>query len=195
MKKINLMLLTSIFFLASCATTQKVEKMAKVAKTTETMASKRQTPLKLYVTAKEAYTMLKNNPTILFLDVRTRAEIAFLGMPTMVDANIPYMLTGDFDTWDEKKKTFKLPNNSNFLPYLEDYMSEHGYRKDSKIILMCRSGSRSGKAVTLLSKVGFTNVYTMIDGYEGSEMGPGWKKGGFPASKKLDKSKVYQEGF
>ncbi len=195
MKKINLILVCCVLFLASCASTQKVEKTTKIEKTTETMASKRQTPLKLYVTAKEAYAMLKKDPSILFLDVRTRAEIAFLGMPTMVDANIPYMLTGDFDTWDKKKQTFKLPNNSNFLPYLEDYMKEHGYTKDSKIILMCRSGSRSGKAVTLLSKIGFTNAYTMIDGYEGSEMGPGWKKGGFPASKKLDKSKVYQDGF
>ena len=58
-----------------------------------TLPKKKQTKLGLYLTAKEAHKIISKNPSkVLFVDIRTRAEINFLGMPTVADANIPYML-------------------------------------------------------------------------------------------------------
>ena len=159
------------------------------------MAESRKTVLGLYVSAIQAYDMVKADESIVFLDVRTRAEVAFLGMPDLADTNIPYMLVGDWDEWDKKKSTFKIQPNSNFLPYFEDYMQSIEKDKSSKIIVICRSGNRSAKTVNLLSKVGYTNVYTVIDGFEGSNKDNGWKKNGLPWSNKLDQNKMYQEGF
>lgn len=168
------------------------------------LSKKKETTLGLYVTATEAYDMLKGHTAeTLFIDVRTRAEVAFLGMPTIADANIPYMLAGEWADWDEKKQTYKLTPNSGFLTEVETLLGKKGLTKESKIVLMCRSGSRSAKAANLLAQAGYTNVYTMTDGYEGdtakegSQKGQrvvnGWKNSDLPWSYKLEKGKMYWE--
>ena len=57
---------------------------------------------------------------------------------------------------------------------------------------MCRSGGRSALAVNALAQAGFTNVYNVIDGFEGDKvddptsyydgkrMKNGWKNSGSP---------------
>jgi rhodanese-related sulfurtransferase len=163
------------------------------------------TTLGLYLSAQEAYEMKrKDQSKVLFIDVRTQAELAFLGVADSVDANIPYMLAGDWDEWDEHKHNFKLFPNSNFLPYFNDYISEHGYNKDSTIILICRSGNRSSRAANLLSQVKYTKVFSVVDGYEGNKSDQtgkdyahrvidGWKNRGLPWSYELDEQKMYVE--
>ncbi len=168
------------------------------------LSKKKQTELGLYVTASEAYEMLDGHANdTLFIDVRTRAEVAFLGMPTIADANLPYLLAGEWDEWDEKKMTYKLTPNSGFLPAVEKLLADKGLNKESKIVIMCRSGSRSAKATNLLAKAGYKNVYTVTDGYEGDKAKEGahkgqrvvngWKNSGLPWSYKLNKEKMYRE--
>jgi len=168
------------------------------------LPGKKQTDFKLYLTAKEANSMVsKNAKDTLFLDIRTRAEVNFLGMPSNADANIPYFTPDSWENFDAKKKVFKLAPNSNFLTAVEERLSEKGLNKNSPIVLMCRSGSRSAKAANLMKKAGYTKVYTVVDGYEGdkSKSGPtkgqravnGWKNGGLPWSYKLDSNKMYME--
>ncbi len=59
----------------------------------------KQTTAGLYLTAVEAAAMLEADDTV-FIDVRSRSEVAFLGLPVRVDKNIPYMdmpLVPEFD--------------------------------------------------------------------------------------------------
>lgn len=165
------------------------------------LPAKKQTQLGLYLTAKDAYKMKSENTDVLLVDVRTRAEISFLGMPQISDANIPYMMAEDWGTWDEKKENFKLAPNSGFLLSMEELLKTKGASKDTKIIVLCRSGSRSAKAANLLAKNGYTNIFSVIDGFEGDKekngelkgqrVVNGWKNSGLPWSYKLDKSKMY----
>ncbi len=167
------------------------------------LPEKKQTPQALYVTAKQAYKMKTDHPdTVYMVDVRTQAEVEFLGMPTVADSNIPYMVN-DFSEWDEKNGRFmKLPN-SNFSIVLDDQLSEAGFDKNSTILLICRSGSRSSKAAALLHKLGYTKAYTVVDGFEGDKLkeGPhkgqrlknGWKNANLPWSYKLSEDKMYIE--
>lgn len=168
------------------------------------IAKKKQTPQGLYLSAVEAYDFVQKNPKgVLFIDVRTRSEVDFLGMPTVADANIPYLLEGDWGQWDEKKQTFKLTPNSGFLPAMEKHLIKKGLNKESNIVLMCRSGSRSAKAAKLLSEAGYKHVYSVVDGYEGDKAKEGahkgqrvingWKNANLPWSYKLDKEKMYWE--
>ena len=167
------------------------------------LPSKKQTPQGKYLTAKEAYkTVKREGRDVLFIDVRTRAEAEFVGMTNMVDANIPYMVQ-DIDSWNEKKQKFNMEPNSNFAVVVDDTIKAKNLNKDSKIIVMCRSGSRSAKAANLLDKLGYQNVYTVIDGFEGdkAKSGPnkghrvvnGWKNSNLPWSYKLAKNKMYFE--
>jgi rhodanese-related sulfurtransferase len=163
----------------------------------------KRTRLGQYLSSQEAAAFIgKSGSNTLFLDVRTPAEVMFLGMPTPVDANIPYMVEPDFPSWDESKGTFKLEPNSDFVPEVRRRLQAKGLGPESTIVLICRSGDRSAAAANLLAEAGLKNVYSVVDGYEGdlAADGPkagqravnGWKNAGLPWSYKLDKSKMYK---
>ncbi len=195
MKKIVLLLTASLWLFASPSMAADWSKLPK----------KKQTTLGLYMTPKMAYEQMeKHGDQTLFIDVRARAEVNFLGMPTQADANIPYMEIGEWYAWDEKKKSFKMEFNDDFVKAFEQRLAAKGLGKDDTIIVMCRSGSRSSKAANLLADRGYTKVYTLPEGYEGDKAKKGdakgqrvvngWKNNGLPWTYKLSKEKMYQPG-
>jgi len=168
----------------------------------EKLPKKKQTTQGLYLTSNEAYELLQTEgDKTLFIDVRTRAEVNFLGMPTIADANIPYMKLSEWYAWDEKKNNFKMELNDQFLPTIKERMAAKGLSENDKIVFICRSGSRSAAAANLMAKAGYKNVYTVVDGYEGdkAKKGPhkgqrvvnGWKNNGLPWSYSLLAKKMY----
>ena len=165
------------------------------------LPDRKQTTAEKYLSAKEAAALKESKgKTTLLLDIRTQAEIAFVGEADAVDANIPYLLA-DFSAWDDKKARFKLSPNADFVNKVGDLVAKAGLKKDATIILMCRSGDRSAKAADDLTDAGYTNVYSLVEGFEGdvAKDGPnagkrmvnGWKNAGLPWSYKLDKNKMY----
>ena len=166
------------------------------------LPKKKVTTQGLYLTSKEAYELLqKEADKTLFVDVRTRAEVSFLGMPTLVDANIPYMKLSEWYAWDEKKNNFIMELNDQFLPKIKERLAAKGLTENDRIIFICRSGSRSAAASNLLAKAGYKNVYSVVDGYEGDKAKEGtqkgqrvvngWKNNGLPWSYHLLASKMY----
>jgi rhodanese-related sulfurtransferase len=163
----------------------------------------KRTKLGEYLTAQEAAAFVtEHQPKVLFLDVRTPSEESFLGMPSMADANVPYMIQPEFPEWDKAKDNFKLEGNPDFIPEVRRRLSAKGLGQNDPIVLICRSGDRSAAATNLLSEAGFKNVYSVIDGYEGdlSKDGPkvgqravnGWKNTGLPWTYQLEKEKMYK---
>lgn len=168
-----------------------------------TVPPQKQTIAKKYLTAKEAAEMKQSlGNKSLFIDVRTPAEIEYVGIGDLTDANVPYMMD-DYGVWDDKKSRFMMAPNSGFLTKVSDLISKSGLDKESTIIVSCRSGDRSSPASNLLTQAGYTNVYSVIDGFEGdmAKEGPnkgrravnGWKNAGLPWSYNLVKSKMYVE--
>jgi rhodanese-related sulfurtransferase len=51
---------------------------------------------------------------------------------------------------------------------------------NAPIVLICRTGSRTGRAALALSEMGFTNVRHVPEGMIGSSAGPGWIEQGLP---------------
>ena len=158
---------------------------------------KKRTDVGLYLTASEAAQMRATQPGTLLIDVRTRAEVTFVGQAAGVDRNIPYMVVDEFWEFDEKKGTYKLSVNPDFAAKVEALVADRGLGKDATLILMCRSGSRSAKAANLLAKLGYAHVYSVVDGFEGDK-GPagvrdvnGWKNSGLAWSYKLPPETVY----
>ncbi|MDH5219363.1 MAG: rhodanese-like domain-containing protein [Gammaproteobacteria bacterium] len=166
------------------------------------LPKKKQTKLGLYMTPAQANAhMQENSQKTLFLDVRTRAEVNFLGTPTVADANIPYMKLNEWYAWNDKKGSFKMEVNSEFEGEVARRMETKGLSKDDTVIVICRSGSRSSKAADLLATLGYTKVYSIVEGYEGDKAKTGvqkgqrvvngWKNSGMPWSYKLAKEKMY----
>ncbi len=163
---------------------------------------KHQTKLDLYLSAKEVPEFIeKNKDKVVFIDVRTPAEIEYVGHTNMMDKNVPLHFK-DFSKWNEKKKRYAdEPFNDNFEKDVEEVVKKKGLTKeDAKVILMCRSGSRSAYATNLLADQGFKQVYTVIDGFEGGKdkktghrTKNGWKNAGNPWTYKNIKEKMYFE--
>lgn len=163
----------------------------------------KRTTLGLYLTAEQAYDMVRAAPgSVLFADVRSAGEVQFLGMPTLADANVPYVQQSEWNEWDNARANFKLVTNPGFAEEIARRLAAKGLQRTDPIILMCRSGDRSAKAADLLAKLGYTRVYSMLDGFEGdlAKDGPsqgrrtvnGWKNANLPWSYKLDRAKMYK---
>src|SRR5215469_11837914 len=104
----------------------------------------KRTKLGQYLSSQEAAKFMDQNASkALFLDVRTPAEVTFLGMPAQADANVPYMKEPDFPVWDGAKGTFKLEHNPDFLPEVRRRLAAKGLKPADPIVLICRSGDRS----------------------------------------------------
>lgn len=149
------------------------------------LPKEKQTTLSMYVTAKEAYEKWKADPEkIKILDVRTPEEYLFVGHAEMA-WNIPAF--SQTWTWDESKKQFPIRPNPEFMAHVKEV-----FKSDDIILVTCRSGGRSAWAVNQMALAGFTNVYNIIDGFEGDtvddaesvfnglHMRNGWKNSGLP---------------
>ncbi len=120
----------------------------------------KQTSLGLYVTAAEAYEMWKADPEqVKVLDVRMVEEYVFLGHAEGA-VNIPVAFPKY--EWHADKRKYGFEINPDFIDHVKAV-----FRPDDTIVAMCRSGGRSAFAINMLAKAGFTNLYNIIDGFEG----------------------------
>jgi rhodanese-related sulfurtransferase len=158
----------------------------------------------LHLTASEAAAMKQANPSkVLFIDIRTRAEAMYLGMPTLVDYLVPVLDFSELWEWSAEQGEYLQQGNPHFVQDIEKRLAAKGLGKDDAVILICRSGIRSNGASGLLAQFGFKKAYTVIDGYEGDKAasGPekgqrtvnGWKNAKLPWTYKLDTAKMYLE--
>ena len=161
----------------------------------------KRTTLDRYLTAAEAHRMVSEHGNkILFLDVRTQAEVSYVGAPLGMDANVPFMLV-DFDHFDTRSRRFTLHRNPAFVRAVKARLASKGLDRNADIVLICRSGDRTAGAVNALAAAGFTRVWTVIDGFEGDAVASGekqgqrilngWKNAGLPWSYVLDRSQVW----
>jgi len=123
----------------------------------------KQTTLGLYVTAAQAYEMWKATPDkVTVIDVRTPEEYAFVGHPKMA-WNIPLA----FVTYQRKdgKTEYAVKMNPDLVTEIKRMAGPTDI-----LLVTCRSGGRSAKAVNKLAAAGFTNVYNIVDGFEGDKV-------------------------
>jgi rhodanese-related sulfurtransferase len=157
---------------------------------------KKHTALDNYIKAIDAYAKWKAAPEkVHIIDVRMPEEYVFIGHAPMA-RNIPFKLwTGQ---WNAQEKKFVLKTNSDFEATVKKL-----YKTDDLILVMCRSGDRAAEAINALAKVGFTNLYNMVDSFEGDfvvdpesyfdgkRMKNGWKNSGAPWTYDLDPNLIY----
>ena len=173
--------------------------------TDEQVPEPKRTQTKLYLLPKEVFDLKTNEADqTLLVDIRTPSELQFVGYTPLIDGNVPY-ITYDYSDWDPKNKEYKREFNSGFVGQIENLLRKTGIPggKQARIILMCRSGDRSAKAVDLMMKSGYTNVWSAVEGFEGdkSKDGPtkgqrtlnGWKNSNLPWTYELDKTKAFLE--
>lgn len=124
------------------------------------------------LTPQQAHDMLTNEPSAVYIDVRTPPEFA-AGHPKGA-VNIPVA----------------LPNPARGMVMNEDFVKvvETHFAKENKIIVGCQAGPRSNAAARLLQEAGYQDVSNVIGGFGGMrdsmgrEIAPGWSSLGLPVS-------------
>jgi rhodanese-related sulfurtransferase len=163
------------------------------------------TPFDLYLDPGEAYDLKRADPDgVLFIDVRTRPELEFVGYPGLIDANIPIFLYEGY-SWkggeDGVHGRFAKRYNRDFVAAVDRLIQIKGKDKSVPIIVMCQSGSRAPIAARELHDAGYQRVYTQYQGFEGvkardgahagKRMVNGWKLAGLPWVYQLEADKMY----
>ena len=127
------------------------------------LPERKHTTLGLYASAAQAYEMWKSTPDkVKVIDVRTPEEYGFIGHPEKA-WNIPFA----FVTYHRKEGKFeyKVKWNPDFVTEVKSIAEPADI-----LLVMCRSGDRSAMAVNKLAAAGFTNAYTVTDGFEGDKV-------------------------
>ena len=140
--------------------------------------------------------MMQQNDAAILVDVRDPIEIKFTGFATPTRIHVPWMVA-DASIWSDKQGGWAMVKNPNFVQQVTEKLKQLGATADTPIIMMCRSGStRSAPAVNVLAEQGYKNVWTVVDGFEGSKLKEGdskgvravngWRNSGLPWSYKVD---------
>lgn len=127
------------------------------------------------VTAAEAYEALVNEPDARLVDVRTRAEWTFVGVPMTPKRNGTVLLEWQrFPTMDVD-------------PAFPDELKRACPDTAAPLYFICRSGGRSLAAAELATSLGYERCFNVVDGFEGppdpeGHRGTvaGWKAAGLP---------------
>lgn len=162
----------------------------------KSVSEARATSLGLYLSPKGAFKALQDNPKIVFIDVRDPIEIAFVGHAVGTDKNIPVAIASH--EFDAERGKYKMKANPNLLAEVKALVEQEGVTKKDPIFVACRSGGRSGKVARKLIKAGYTNVWNLVEGFEGDKNKEGvravngWRNANLPWTYKLSKEMAWQ---
>ncbi len=148
------------------------------------------TPLGLYLTPADAHAALTADPSILFIEVRDPIEVSFVGHPDGIDANVPLEIVTH--RFDPKSGGYVAEENPAFVAQVDAVAAREGVGRDAPVFVSCRSGARSTVAARMLIAAGYTNVWNLVEGFEGdrdkasgARSVNGWRNAGLPWSYKL----------
>ena len=127
------------------------------------------------LTPRQAWDLLVAEPEAVLVDVRTRAEWTYVGMPELTG-------TGRQLATVEWHRFGGVPNPG-FLAELDAL----DLPKHAPLAFLCRSGVRSAAAARAATAAGYTRAYNVLDGFEGRPDAAGrrgttggWKVAGLP---------------
>jgi rhodanese-related sulfurtransferase len=98
---------------------------------------------------REAHAVLHENPQAVLIDCRSEMEFLFVGHPV----GAQHVAWNDGPDWDI---------NPHFVGQVKKIAS-----MNRPVVLICRSGQRSVAAAVELEKAGFSDVYNVLEGFEG----------------------------
>lgn len=121
------------------------------------------------LTPREAHEVLQLAPAARLVDVRTKAELDWVG-------RVPGAIEIEWMAYPGN-----VPN-THFLQTLK-----HSVMTDSLLMFLCRSGQRSNAAARVATEAGFPDCYNILEGFEGDKdangqrnRSGGWRAAGLP---------------
>ena len=146
-----------------------METTAAILEKAQQRAEEMELPYKGALLPIEAYRVLQESAQAQLVDVRSRAELDWVG-------RIPGAMEIELRSYPS------MQPNPSFLDQLTGQVD-----KALPVLFICRSGSRSNQAAIMASQTGFTDCYNILEGFEGDRdehghrgKASGWKAVGLP---------------
>lgn len=144
-------------------------KLTEILERAQNRARQQGLPYDGALTPAEAHELLTLAPGAKLVDVRTRAELTWVG-------RVPGSVEIEWQTWPDGAP------NAAFGTELRAQVDP-----ESLVMFLCRSGARSGAAAAAAKQLGYTEAYNVLEGFEGDKdpLGHrnsvgGWRKAGLP---------------
>ena len=126
-------------------------KITEILNTAQQRAKNMNLPYEGALLPDEAYELMKSAPGAKLVDVRTRAELDWVG-------RIPDAVEIELVTYPGMKP------NPHFVAQLEQAVD-----KESLVMFICRSGARSHNATVAATQSGYADCYNVLEGFEGDK--------------------------
>lgn len=128
----------------------------------------------------ETWERLKADPSAALIDVRTKAEWAFVGIPDLAPLGRRVVML-EWQSFPDSRV------DAQFTERLAAALAASGTGKDDALYFICRSGGRSRMAAEAMAEAGFQHCMNVAEGFEGPlddsrHRGrlAGWKAAGLP---------------
>lgn len=132
------------------------------------------------VTPTQAYAAATGDTHVLLVDVRTRAEWTYVGVPVLEDSE------GEGARHEVAFVEWSTFPDGRVNEHFVDEVRAAGLLPGQPVYLLCRSGVRSKAAADALTAAGLGPAFNVLEGFEGphDEQGhrtvSGWKHAGLP---------------
>lgn len=140
-----------------------------ILQTGQQRAKEMHLPYKGALLPEEAYDILRSAPGAKLVDVRTRAELDWVG-------KIHSAVEIEWTTYPGMRP------NPNFMAQLEQQVE-----KEALVLFICRSAARSHSAAIAATQAGYSDCYNVLEGFEGDKNSEnrrntlgGWRAAGLP---------------
>ena len=121
------------------------------------------------LTPQEAYALLQQASGAKLVDVRTKAELEWVG-------RVPGAIPIEWNTWPGGR-------NPQFLEQLQALVEKSA----APLLFLCRSGGRSHSAAAAAAQAGYAGAMNVLEGFEGDKDARGhrntvggWRAAGLP---------------
>ncbi|MDX2308868.1 MAG: rhodanese-like domain-containing protein [Hyphomicrobium sp.] len=132
------------------------------------------------VSVRDAWQRLQSDSQSILIDVRSRAEWSFVGVPDLAAIGKRVVLL-EWQTYPDGRIDPEFPTR------LDQLLDGSGAGKDTELFFICRSGARSRMAAEAMAAEGYTRCHNIAEGFEGTldahrQRGKveGWKAEGYP---------------
>ncbi len=148
-----------------------MKNLNEILKLAQQRAVEKSLPYTGALTPHEASDLMQHDSATVLVDVRSRAELELVG-------KVPQAMHIEWAFYPG------MVANTEFAKQLVESVD-----KNLTIVFMCRTGGRSHNAAVVAHQLGYSNVYNMLEGFEGEANGlqqrtliNGWKHAGLPWS-------------
>jgi rhodanese-related sulfurtransferase len=132
------------------------------------------------VSVQETWERLARDKNAVLIDVRTKAEWSYVGVPDLSTLGKQPVLM-EWQTFPDSRI------DPRFAERLTAQLKSAGASPDSELFFLCRSGARSRMAAQAMAAAGFKACRNVAEGFEGPldanrhrGQSAGWKAAGLP---------------